>query len=54
MFRFLGDTAVNVLGAVHWVMRTAVLGCHRRRRKLVVSLGESAGKGGSEVTVLFI
>lgn len=36
MFRFLGEPGINVLAAVHWILRAAVLGCHRRRRKLIV------------------
>lgn len=45
MFRFLGDTGIDVSGAVHWIMRAAVLGCHRRRKKLIVRvLVESEGK----------
>lgn len=36
VFRFLGDAGINLLGAVHWIMRAAVLCCHRRRRKSIV------------------
>lgn len=47
MFRFLGGTGINMLGAVHWIMGGAIFGCPRGRRKSIVRVLVSLqGKGG--------